>query len=301
MPQTPMVRPLFSTYLSAPERVPLIHWPGAWHIPEHPLLRAESQNNVKHTVASHFSTHISSHPCGPPWPNQPAWLPGISATMDSGGSDRNSSVGSSDRPPSSDGFASVPSRATSSSASVYSRSYGRSSNTSLFKSSHGMKKGKGKGGFRSKAPRALISPAERDLRLLSAKAAEAFHQTKFDQWLARKHLVFPYLLTIMCLCYTTPVVILYLEETDENFAEYGRWVWRITIFLTFGLTIPMWIAMMQWRPAVPLNGDVQPGEHLPTVDVAIACYKEDVMVRFSRTHCNPFRPKKKKCRSLTLF
>lgn len=201
--------------------------------------------------------------------------------MDSGGFVRNSSVGSSG-PPSSDGYASVPSRATSSSASTYSRSYGKSSKTSLFKSSHNKMK-KGKRGFRAEAPKALISPAERDLRLLSAKAAEAFHQTKFDQWLARKHLVLPYIVTIMCMCYTTPIVILYLVESDANFAEYGRWVWRSTIFITFGLTIPMWIAMMQWRPAVPLNGDVQPGEHMPTVDVAIACYKEDVMVCF---YCN---------------
>lgn len=159
------------------------------------------------------------------------------------GNNRRSSDGSA-ASSGSDGYSSIPSRTTSSSAA--SRSFAKATRKggSMFKGgSSGGSRGLRK---RKDAVKKTISPAERDLRLLSAKAAEAFTQTKFDQWLARKHLVFPYLLTIMCLCYTIPVCILVLEEMDPGFAEYGRWVWRITIFLTFGLTVPMWIAMMQW-------------------------------------------------------
>lgn len=126
------------------------------------------------------------------------------------------------------------------------------------------------------AQRAPLSPAERDLRLLSTKAAQSFKQTKFDLWLARNRLVVPYLFLIMTLSFSVPVMVLIFEELDPNFAEYGRWVWRVTTGFTLVVTTPMWIAMMQWRPATPLNGDPEPGEHMPTVDVAIAMYKEDI-------------------------
>lgn len=128
------------------------------------------------------------------------------------------------------------------------------------------------------AQRAPLSPAERDLRLLSTKAAQSFKQTKFDLWLARNRLVVPYLFIIMVLSFSVPVMVLIFEELDPNFAEYGRWVWRFTTGFTLIVTTPMWIAMMQWRPATPLNGDPEPGEHMPTVDVAIAMYKEDLGV-----------------------
>lgn len=129
---------------------------------------------------------------------------------------------------------------------------------------------------REKATRAPLSPAERDLRLLSTKAAQSFKQTKFDLWLARNHLVFPYVTTIMLLSFSVPIVVLVFEELDPEFAEYGRWVWRITTFITIAVTLPMWVAMMQWRPCTPLNGKPEAGEHMPTVDIAICCYKEDI-------------------------
>jgi cellulose synthase/poly-beta-1,6-N-acetylglucosamine synthase-like glycosyltransferase len=42
------------------------------------------------------------------------------------------------------------------------------------------------------------------------------------------------------------------------------------------MTIPMWLAMMQWRPAYPMNAQPPPGEDVPTVDIAICTYKEEV-------------------------
>lgn len=135
---------------------------------------------------------------------------------------------------------------------------------------------KGKKGKKIKREKASLSPAERDLRLLSTKAAQSFKQTKFDLWLARSRLVVPYLFVIMLLSFSVPITVLVFEEIDPNFAAYGRWVWRITTGLTLLVTLPMWTAMMQWRPATPLNGDPEPGEHMPTVDIAICSYKEDV-------------------------
>lgn len=114
------------------------------------------------------------------------------------------------------------------------------------------------------------------MRLLSTKAAQSFRQTKFDLWLARNRLVVPYLVLIMVLSFSVPILVLIFEELDPTFASYGRWVWRVTTFMTIVVTVPMWVAMMQWRPATPLNGDPEPGEHMPTVDIAICSYKEDV-------------------------
>jgi cellulose synthase/poly-beta-1,6-N-acetylglucosamine synthase-like glycosyltransferase len=167
----------------------------------------------------------------------------------------------------------TPSTQPSDSNARTSRTYSRlSGKSSLFRRSKEKKARKG-GKVKTQTP---LSPAERDLRLLSTKAAQSFRQTKFDLWLARHHLVLPYLITIMVLSFSIPCVVLYFEEMDPSFAMYGRYVWRVTTGLTILITLPMWIAMMQWRPATPLNGDPEPGEHMPTVDVAICCYKEDV-------------------------
>jgi cellulose synthase/poly-beta-1,6-N-acetylglucosamine synthase-like glycosyltransferase len=42
------------------------------------------------------------------------------------------------------------------------------------------------------------------------------------------------------------------------------------------MTLPIWIAMMQWRPAIPLNGKPPIKGYVPTVDIAICTYKEDI-------------------------
>lgn len=101
----------------------------------------------------------------------------------------------------------------------------------------------------------VLSPAERDLRLLSDKAALSYHQTRFDKFLGQSGLVLPYLFCIMLLTYSIPIAFLVMEELDPDFAEYGRWVWRYTVILQILITTPMWIAMMQWRKYEALNFD----------------------------------------------
>jgi cellulose synthase/poly-beta-1,6-N-acetylglucosamine synthase-like glycosyltransferase len=121
-----------------------------------------------------------------------------------------------------------------------------------------------------------LTSAERDLRLLSAKAAESYKETKFDLWLARHRLLIPYLIFVMLLSFSVLIGVIALEEASSDFATYGRWVWRVSAAITIGVTLPAWVVFLQWRPATPLNGEPEPGEHMPTVDIAICCYKEDV-------------------------
>lgn len=121
-----------------------------------------------------------------------------------------------------------------------------------------------------------MTAAERDLRLLSQKAALSYAPTRLDKMLMRFGLIKLYFFFICCLSFTVPIGVLVAEEMTENFALYGRYVWRVTTFLTLSMTIPMWIAMAQWRPAYPMNGQPPEGEDVPTVDIAICTYKEEV-------------------------
>lgn len=97
------------------------------------------------------------------------------------------------------------------------------------------------------ATRRVLSPAERDLRLLSSKAALSYRQSSFDRLLHESGLVIPYLIIVMLLTYSISVTFLVLEELDPTFTAYGRWVWRFTVLMQILVTTPMWIAMMQWR------------------------------------------------------
>lgn len=119
-----------------------------------------------------------------------------------------------------------------------------------------------------------MTPAERDLRLQSTKAALAYKPSKLDKFLMKHGLVKVYLVFVMLLSFAAPITVLIAEEMTENFALYGRIVWRVTTVITLGMTIPMWIAMLQWQPAYPLNGQPEEGEDVPTVDIAICTYKE---------------------------
>jgi cellulose synthase/poly-beta-1,6-N-acetylglucosamine synthase-like glycosyltransferase len=46
--------------------------------------------------------------------------------------------------------------------------------------------------------------------------------------------------------------------------------------LSILMTLPIWFAMMQWRPALPLNGKPKVKGFVPTVDIAVCTYKEDI-------------------------
>lgn len=139
-----------------------------------------------------------------------------------------------------------------------------------------LRRGEGSNGRRKHRKANEMTPAERDLRILSSKAAESYAPTRLDSFLIRFGLVKTYFFIVMLLSFVAPVGVLVAEELTENFAPYGRYVWRVTTFLTLSMTIPMWIAMLQWRPAYPLNGHPGEGEDVPTVDIAICTYKEDV-------------------------
>lgn len=123
---------------------------------------------------------------------------------------------------------------------------------------------------------AAMTPAERDLRLLSSKAAESYLPTKLDAFLLRAGVIKIYFVLIMFLSFVAPIGVLVAEEMTENFALYGRYVWRVTTFLTLVMTVPMWMGMLQWRPAYPMNASPPPGEDVPTVDVCVCTYKESV-------------------------
>lgn len=139
-----------------------------------------------------------------------------------------------------------------------------------------LRSGDNSNGRRKRRQTNEMTAAERDLRLLSSKAAESYAPTKLDAFLIRFGLIRMYFFVVMVLSFIAPIGVLVAEELTKNFALYGRIVWRVTTFLTLSMTIPMWVAMMQWRPAYPLNGHPPEGEDVPTVDIAICTYKEEV-------------------------
>jgi cellulose synthase (UDP-forming) len=53
-------------------------------------------------------------------------------------------------------------------------------------------------------------------------------------------------------------------------------MWRFFTALSILMTLPIWLAMMQWRPALPLNGKPKVRGYVPTVDVCVCTYKEDI-------------------------
>lgn len=60
-----------------------------------------------------------------------------------------------------------------------------------------------------------ISAAELDLRLLSEKASKSFKVGKFDLWLAKYHLVTPWVFMLMLMSYGLQIGALVLEEFSE--------------------------------------------------------------------------------------
>lgn len=118
-----------------------------------------------------------------------------------------------------------------------------------------------------------MGPAEKDLRMLSQRAAKAFRISKFDMLLARFGLVPAWIAFMMTLSFAIQIVPIVLVEVTPNFAEFGKWVWRLMGLLGILNSLPIWLALKEWRPALPLNG--KPLQSLPTVDILIPTYKED--------------------------
>lgn len=72
------------------------------------------------------------------------------------------------------------------------------------------------------------------------------------------------------------VIVISTMLTFLYVQTYARWIWRFSTVLSICMTLPIWIAMMQWRPATPLNGKPKTKGYVPTVDIAVCTYKEDV-------------------------
>lgn len=131
--------------------------------------------------------------------------------------------------------------------------------------------------LKSRIPRPSLDdmgPAEKDLRMLSQRAAKAFKNSRFDTFLARHGLVPFWITFMMILSFAIQIVPIVLVELVPNFAEFGKWVWRVMGVLGILNSLPIWFALKEWRPAVPLNG--KPLKSLPTVDILIPTYKEDI-------------------------
>lgn len=128
-------------------------------------------------------------------------------------------------------------------------------------------------GIRPKAALGTIGPAEKDLRMLSTRAAQSFQISRFDMFLANRGLVPLWVGFIMLISIALQVVPVVFEELEPDFEEWGRWVWRVLAFVGTVNMLPVWFALKEWRPATPRNG--KPTGPLPTVDIVVPCYKEE--------------------------
>lgn len=118
-----------------------------------------------------------------------------------------------------------------------------------------------------------LGPAERDLRMLSARASQNFRISKWDMFLANRGLVPYWVMFIMMVSLAIQIIPVIFEELEPDFEEWGRWVWRILASVGVLNMLPMWFALKEWRPAKPRNG--KPSRQLPTVDIVVPCFKED--------------------------
>jgi hypothetical protein len=67
-----------------------------------------------------------------------------------------------------------------------------------------------------------ISAAELDLRLLSDKASKSFKNSSFDLFLARYHLVVPWVLFLMLVSYGLQIAVLVYEERSSFAVRFDR-------------------------------------------------------------------------------
>lgn len=73
----------------------------------------------------------------------------------------------------------------------------------------------GAGGLIRGRKKSEISAAELDLRLLSEKASKSFKLSSFDLWLAKYHLVAPWVFLLMIVSYGLQIGALVLEELSD--------------------------------------------------------------------------------------
>jgi cellulose synthase/poly-beta-1,6-N-acetylglucosamine synthase-like glycosyltransferase len=120
-----------------------------------------------------------------------------------------------------------------------------------------------------------VSITERELRILSRAAAAEFKVKGFDKFVSKTRLG-PFVILILGLIFFgIGAASLYLSYTR---AGLPLWIF-ISMCAILGVfficNVPMWLLLTQWRGAPPANAQYSP-EDLPTVDVVITCYKEDI-------------------------
>lgn len=127
----------------------------------------------------------------------------------------------------------------------------------------------------SKSALKQVSITERELRILSRAAAAQFKVSAFDRALVKTRLG-PFVVLLLGLCFFgIGAASLFLSYW---FVSLPLWffITLAAIMLVFMISnMPMWLLLTQWRGAPKANAQYSPDD-LPTVDVVITCYKEDV-------------------------
>lgn len=120
-----------------------------------------------------------------------------------------------------------------------------------------------------------VSITERELRILSRAAAAQFKVSAFDRFLVKTHLG-PWLVLILgVIFFSIGAASLYFSFVYASLPTWLFIVMAAVMGIFFITNMPMWLLLSQWRGPPPANAQYSP-EDLPTVDVVITCYKEDV-------------------------
>lgn len=120
-----------------------------------------------------------------------------------------------------------------------------------------------------------VSITERELRILSRAAAAQFKVSAFDRFLVKTRLGPWLILLLAVLFFGIGAAALYLSYA---YTSIPLWLF-VTMAVIMGIflisNLPMWLLLSQWRGAPKANAQYSPDD-LPTVDVVITCYKEDI-------------------------
>lgn len=135
--------------------------------------------------------------------------------------------------------------------------------------------GRSRGSARGKNALKQVSITERELRILSRKAAAQFKVSAFDQFLVKTKIGPLVVLILGLVFFGIGAASLYLSYFFVSLPGWLFFSMAGIMGLFFISNMPMWLLLTQWRGAPKANAQYSPDD-LPTVDVVITCYKEDV-------------------------
>lgn len=136
-------------------------------------------------------------------------------------------------------------------------------------------RGSSKRGGVGKSALKQVSITERELRILSRAAAAQFKVSAFDRFLVKTRLGPLMVLLLGLVFFGIGAASLYLSYVHVSLPKWLFYSMAGIMGVFFISNMPMWLLLTQWRGAPPANAQYSP-EDLPTVDVVITCYKEDV-------------------------